>query len=201
VNECRESGRMIEFPVLQTERLVLRGFRNSDAPYVLDIFSQDIVTKYHNTETMQSIEQAEDLVQVRVSLFGSRLGIRWGIALREQRGVIIGSCGYCNLNKAFRSIEIGYDLHPVHWRQGIMTEALTAAINHGFGEGFFFLLNRTEALTHVEHEASTALLERLGFQEEGVRREYGYWKGQFHDLRSFSLLPGDWATRKLGSVA
>ena len=192
---------MIEFPVLQTERLVLRGFCNSDAPAVYDIFSQDIVTKYHNTETMQSIEQAEDLVQVRASLFGSGLGIRWGFALKEQRDVIIGSCGYYNVNKAFRSVEIGYDLHPVFWRQGIMTEALTAAISYGFGEGFFFPLNRIEALTRVEHEASAALLERLGFQEEGVRREYGYWKGQFHDLRSFSLLRGDWAARKLGSVA
>jgi ribosomal-protein-alanine N-acetyltransferase len=167
----------------------------------LNIFSQDIVTRYHNEETMQSIEQAEKLVRVRASLFGSELGIRWGIALREQRDVIIGSCGYYNLNRAFRSAEIGYDLHPVHWRRGIMTEALTAAIDFGFGEAFFFLLNRIEALTHVEHEASAALLERLGFQEEGVRREYGFWKGQFHDLRSFSLLRGDWAIRKLASVA
>jgi ribosomal-protein-alanine N-acetyltransferase len=126
---------MIEFPVLQTERLVLRGFRSSDAPAVLSIFSQDIVTKYHNADTMQSVEQAEKLVRVRASLFEKGLGIRWGIALSEQRDVIIGSCGYYNLNKGSRSVEIGYDLHPRHWRQGIMTEALTAVINHGFGEG------------------------------------------------------------------
>jgi RimJ/RimL family protein N-acetyltransferase len=50
---------MIEFPVVQTERLVLRGFRNPDAQAVLNIFSQDIVTQFHNAETMQSIEQAE----------------------------------------------------------------------------------------------------------------------------------------------
>jgi ribosomal-protein-alanine N-acetyltransferase len=201
VNECRESGRMIEFPVLQTEQLVLRGSRNSDAPAVLNTFSQDIVTKYHNAETMQSIGQAEKLAKVRPSLFEKGLGIRWGMALREQRDVIIGTCGYYNLNKAFRSVEIGYDLHPVHWRQGIMMEALTSAISYGFDEAFFFLLNRIEALAHAEHEASAALLGRLGFQEEGVRRECGYWKGQFHDLRSFSLLRGDWATRKLPSVA
>lgn len=201
MNECRESGRMIEFPVLQTERLVLRGFRDSDAPAVFSIFSRDIVTTYHNAETMRSIEQAEKLVRVRASLFGNGLGIRWGIALRERRDVIIGSCGYYNLNKAFRSAEIGYDLHPAYWRQGIMTEALAAVIGYGFGKGFFFPLNRIDALTHVEHEASAGLLERLGFQEEGLRREFGYWKGQFHDLRSFSLLHGDWATRKLGRVA
>jgi ribosomal-protein-alanine N-acetyltransferase len=183
---------MINFPVMQTERLLLREFNQSDARSVFDIFSQDRVTKYLNVETMHSIEQAEKLVEVRISLFERELGIRWGIALRERRDVIIGSCGYYNLNKAFRSAEIGYDLHPRYWRQEIMTEALTAAINYGFGDGFFFRLNRIEALTYVGHEASAALLKKLGFQEEGVRRGYGYWKGIFHDLWSFSLLRGDW---------
>jgi ribosomal-protein-alanine N-acetyltransferase len=192
--ECRESGRMSIFPVLQTERLVLREFRKSDVHAVFDIFSQDIVTMYHNAETMQSIEQAEKIVGVRASLFERGLGIRWGITLREQRDITIGSCGYYSLNRAYRSVEIGYDLHPVYWRQGIMTEALTAAINYGFGEKFFFHLNRIEALTYVGHDSSAALLKKLGFQEEGIRREYGYWKGQFHDLRSFSLLHRDWAT-------
>ena len=185
---------MSKFPVLQTERLVLREFRKSDAQAVFDIFSQDIVTKYHNAETMQSIELAEKMVEIRASLFERELGIRWCVALREERDVAIGSCGYYNLNKAFHSVEIGYDLHPLYWRQGIMTEALTAVVNYGFGEGFFFPLNRIEALTYVGHEASAALLTKLGLQEEGVRREYGYWKGQFHNLRSFSLLREDWAT-------
>jgi hypothetical protein len=32
-------------------------------------------------------------------------------------------------------------------------------------------------LTHVEHEASAGLLRRMGFREEGIRRERGYRKG------------------------
>jgi len=185
---------MSKFPVLHTERLVLREFQKSDAQAVFNAFSQDIVTRYHNLETMQSIEQAKKLMQVRASLFEKGLGVRWALALKDQQDVAIGSCGYYAANKAFHSIEIGYDLHPDHWGRGLMQEALTAVINLGFGDAFFFRLNRIEALTYLEHKASIALLKRLGFQQEGVRREYGYWKNQFHDLCGFSLLRRDWET-------
>jgi ribosomal-protein-alanine N-acetyltransferase len=195
-----ESGSMSEFPVLQTKRLVLREFRRSDAQAAFEIFSQDAVTKYHNVETMQSIEQAEKLVEARASVFERGLGVRWGIVLRERRDTVIGSCGYYNLNKANRSVEIGYDLHPAYWRQGITTEALRAVIDYGFSEEFCLWLNRIEALTYVEHEASAGLLRKLGFQEEGIRREYGYWKGEAHDLRSFSLLRRDWAMQGVCST-
>jgi ribosomal-protein-alanine N-acetyltransferase len=189
---------MDEFPVLRTDRLILRAFCRSDAQAVFDVFSQEIVTQYHNVETMQSIGQAEKLVELRARVFERGLGVRWAIVRSMQEDIVIGSIGYYNLNPANSTAEIGYDLHPTHWRQGIMTEALRTVIAYGFSEGFGFDLNRIEALTYPEHEASTALLRRLGFQEEGIRRECAYWKGKWHDLQSFSLLRRDW--EKLGSV-
>lgn len=175
---------------------MLREFRQSDAQAAFEVFSQEAVTRYHNVETMQSIEQAEKLVEARAGAFERGLGVRWGIVLREQGEGVIGSCGYYNLNKGNRSAEIGYDLHPAHWRQGIMSEALNTVIGYGFSEGFFYWLNRIEALTYVEHEASVGLLRKLGFEEEGIRREYGYWKGESHDLRGFSLLRRDWEEQR-----
>jgi ribosomal-protein-alanine N-acetyltransferase len=187
---------MNRFPILETERLVLHEFKESDAQAVFDIFSQDTVTRYHNLETMQSLEQAQKLVETRASLFQNKLGLRWAMALKDQRDIVIGSCGYYALNRAFHSVEIGYDLHPGHWGQGLMKETLGAVINLGFGNALFsFRLNRIVALTYLEHQASSGLLKRLSFQEEGILREYGYWKGQFHDLRCFSLLRRDWEAR------
>jgi ribosomal-protein-alanine N-acetyltransferase len=91
-------------------------------------------------------------------------------------------------NKDFRSAELGFELHPEFWRQGLMTETLSAALNFGFGKHFFFELNRLQALTSLENDASINLLKKFGFQSEGILREYGYWNGRFHDLRMFSLL-------------
>ncbi|NJP19736.1 MAG: GNAT family N-acetyltransferase, partial [Hydrococcus sp. CRU_1_1] len=59
--------------------------------------------------------------------------------------------------------------------------------------GFNFLeLNRIEAMVMLENLASMKLLNKLGFSEEGILKEYGFWKGKFHDLRIFSLLKKDY---------
>jgi len=44
-----------------------------------------------------------------------------------------------------------------------------------------------EAFTN-ESQASEYLLLKVGFKEEGLRRQSGYWKGQFHDLKCFGLI-------------
>ena len=182
----------IKFPVLNTRRLVLREFRPADAQAVYDSFSQEVVTKYINRGPMQSIQEAEKLVEVRASLFERGIGIRWAITMKENQNSLIGSCGYYKMDKGNHSVETGYDLNPAYWRQGLMTEALSLVINFAYSDQFLFYLNRIQALTYVEHQASIGLLMKLGFQEEGLRREAGYWENQYHDLRSFSLLRRDW---------
>jgi hypothetical protein len=66
-----------------------------------------------------------------------------------------------------------------------MTEALTALLEFGFET---LGLNRIEALVMPDNAASFALLNKLGFSEEGLLREYDYFKDEFQDLICFSLL-------------
>jgi RimJ/RimL family protein N-acetyltransferase/8-oxo-dGTP pyrophosphatase MutT (NUDIX family) len=147
---------------------------------------------------MQSLDEAEALIEKRASLYRGGAGIRWAVTLRSHSDSAIGSVGFYNLQPASRSAEIGYDLHPDYWNRGIATEAVGAAIDHGYSRRFFFPLNRIEALTYREHRASIRVLEKLGFTDEGTRRECGFWKGVYHDLRCFSLLRRDWEALKVG---
>jgi [ribosomal protein S5]-alanine N-acetyltransferase len=183
---------MDTFPVLETQRLVLREFRPQDAQAVFEIFSQEIVTRSLDSLTMQSVAEAEEKVTARINLFKDGQGYRWGITLRQHSEQIVGSCGFYLLNPRWFSCETGYELHPAHWRQGIMTEALKAIIDFAYSDRFPFPLNRIQALTYAESPGSIGLLRKLSFQEEGIRRAYAYWKNQFHDLRCFSLLRQDW---------
>ncbi len=183
------------FPDLKSKRLVLREFSLEDAQDVFDIFSRAEVTQYHNLASMTSPKEAEKLITSRKSLFEHQMGVRWALALKEQPHKAIGSVGFFAMNREYHSAEIGYDLHPEFWHQGYMTEAVIAALNFGYSDQFFFALNRVEAITYPEHNASIRLLRRLGFMEEGLRREFGFWKESFHDLRAFSLLRRDWITR------
>ncbi|GAA6614965.1 GNAT family N-acetyltransferase [Scytonema sp. NUACC26] len=170
------------FPTIETKNLILRETKLADAQDIFQIFANDEVTRYHDLETATRVEQAQFLIERRAERFQNKQGIRWGIA-RKEDNIIIGSCGYSIKNRFL--LEIGYELARDYWGKGIMTEALQAIIKWGFQE---LDINRIEAMVLIENIASIRLLEKMGFLEEGLLREYGFWKGQFHDLKLFSLL-------------
>jgi ribosomal-protein-alanine N-acetyltransferase len=80
---------------------------------------------------------------------------------------------------------LGYELARPFWQQGIMTEAVTAAIDYGLTN---LALRCIEAWVMPANRASANLLMKVGFQSEGVLKGKGYWDGRFHDLELFSLL-------------
>jgi [ribosomal protein S5]-alanine N-acetyltransferase len=173
-----------DFPQLETQNLLLRQTTFSDTKAIFEFFSNPEVLKYHDVEAFTSFEQAERLINRWNQRFYNQQGIRWGIT-RKDDDMIIGSCGYSQWNKEPSQAEIGYELSKEHWRKGIMTEALRAVIKFGL-ENFEF--NRIEATVMLGNTASIKLLQKLGFVEEGILKDYGFWKGQFHDLKLFSLI-------------
>jgi ribosomal-protein-alanine N-acetyltransferase len=64
-------------------------------------------------------------------------------------------------------VAIGYIIDPARHRQGIATEAVTAMLDFCYGA---LGLHRVQALIHPDNTASRALVEKLGFREEGLLR-------------------------------
>lgn len=176
------------FPILRTERLLLREFTIEDNPAVFAIFSRENVNQWTETETMQSMEEAETRVKSRMNLFKDRFGIRWAVALRERPEEVIGSCGFFSVRRGTQTVEIGYDLHPDFWNKGLITEALREMIRYCFWPGSLVPVHRMEALVMPENIPSIRVLEKLGFEREGRRREFGFWKGRYQDVDLYALL-------------
>lgn len=179
-----------EFPVLETERLLLRAVRPSDVTAVYAIFSDEAVTRYYGLETYTAVEEAaQRIAAIRQSYLKGR-SIRWAITHKHDDR-LIGTVGLMNWRPKYFQATIGYELAQTHWRQGVMTEALTAVIDFSF---VVVALNRLEAFVVPENTPSISLLGKLGFVNEGLMREYGYWRQAFHDLFLFSLLRKDWSS-------
>lgn len=53
----------MEFPVLETQRLILRQLTLADAEDMFEYFSQDEVTEYYDLYTFKGIDEAEKLIQ------------------------------------------------------------------------------------------------------------------------------------------
>ncbi|MDZ8261115.1 GNAT family protein [Nostoc sp. ChiQUE01b] len=170
------------FPQLETERLLLRETTLQDAEATFAVFCDPSVTQFHNLDTFTSIKEAIVVIERRAKRFERGDAIRWGIA-RKQDNVLIGSCGF-TWNPQEHSAEVGYELASTFWRQGIMTEAMDTILQFGFQKmGLRFFV----AQVMLENIASKKLLEKLGFHSQGVLKQYGFFKGQYHDLEQFVL--------------
>jgi ribosomal-protein-alanine N-acetyltransferase len=176
-------------PVLRTERLVLRQTTESDGEGLFGIFADDQVTEYYAWETFTSVEQGHALAARGAEMFRRREAIRWGLLLPGSP-VIIGTCGFTRWNTDDRFAILGYDLARPYWHRGLMSEAVAAVLRLGFER---MGLHRVEATVMAGNTASATLLDRAGFQREGVMRERVLKRGVFRDLWMFGITEAEWA--------
>ncbi|WP_054027710.1 GNAT family N-acetyltransferase [Bacillus sp. FJAT-28004] len=172
------------FPILETERLQLREVVKTDAQGIFNCFSHNDVTRYYGQDTFTSIEQAKQLVAFFAKSFQENRGIRWGIELKGKKE-IIGTIGFNALSSKHKRAEIGYELHPEYWGKGYATEAVSKVISYGFRE---LELTRIGAVVFIENKESNKLLAKLGFEKEGILKNYMYQNGVAYDTNIYSLI-------------
>ncbi|OIK05395.1 GNAT family N-acetyltransferase [Bacillus sp. MUM 116] len=172
------------FPTLETDRLVLRELTNEDAEGIFACFSNDDVTRFYGLETLKSIEEAEKFVDFFSKNYSEKRGIRWGIERKGTKG-IIGTIGFNAWSPKHKRAEIGYEIHPEQWRKGYTSEAVSKVLSYGYD---VMGLTRIGAVVFIENEASNKLLEKVGFQKEGILRDYMYQDGKAYDTYVYSLL-------------
>ncbi len=156
-----------KFPVLETKRLLLRELQYEDGPDICAYFNED-VAKYYDW-LPSTIAEGRGFVRYFKTGYEEELSIRWGITLKSS-SKIIGTCGFSDFYH-FSRAEIGYELSKDYWNQGIMMEALQTIIAFGFSK---IGIHRMQASVFPENHASIHLLEKLGFEREGVLKEYTY---------------------------
>ncbi|RKQ34674.1 GNAT family N-acetyltransferase [Oceanobacillus halophilus] len=181
----------MKFQKLETERLRLVKVTEKYTEQFYNVLSRDEVIKYYGMDPLKSIDQALMIIQSFQETFESRRGIRWGIVLKET-GDFIGTVGLNNLNFRNKRADIGFELHPAHWRKGITIEAVQEVFRYSFNN---LNIYRMGAITFPQNEASIQLLMRLGFKKEGVLRGYLYQNNQSHDAFIFSLLQNEWENK------
>lgn len=173
------------FPNLSTERLVLREITYADAKGIFSCFSNPAVTRFYGQDPITMIEQAIGFVDFFAKSFEEKRGIRWGIEIKGEQG-LIGTIGFNAWSPKHKRAEIGYELHPDYWRQGLMAEAIAEVITYGTES---LGLTRIGAVVFLENEASNSLLTKMGFQREGILKNYMYQNGRAHDTYVYGYVP------------
>ena len=178
---------------LETKRLVLREMRPEDAEAIFQLFGDEEVMRYRDVLTFTHLEEAQQFLALVRARYEQGEEMHWGITLKGKDS-LIGTCGYSwHLGPQFGAI--GYDLVRLYWKQGIMTEAVQALLRFGFEVRN---LHRVEARVRLGNDASMRLLQRLGFQEEGMLRESLFLDNHFYSVKVFSLLKSEFMDETMG---
>ena len=176
------------FPVLKTERLLLRCITPLDADAFFHLRSDQRIMKWLDREPLKSPEEATVFINEKIleSLYKNE-GILWVIALKSDPGKMIGSTGFWRIDKEHYRTEIGYMLDASFWKRGITKEAVQKTVAWLFENT---AIHSIEANINPENEPSAALLRSVGFVQEAHFKENYYFNGVFKDSIIYSLVKG-----------
>ena len=148
---------------METERLVLRKWRESDAEALFKYASDPEVGPRAGWPPHKSVDESREIIR---SIFSGE-GM-WAVELKET-GEPIGCAGYLpasasNLKIAQDQAEVGYWIGKPYWGKGICTEALRAVIDYCFHEkGFSGLWGDF----FPDNPASGKVMTKCGFKDTG----------------------------------
>ena len=176
-----------DFPVINTERLLLRQIVPADAAAMLFMRSDETVMQYIDRPRAVTQEDALKFIDSMQEDILNGNSICWGISLNNS-ATLIGYIGYWRMQKEHFRSEIGYALHPGHQGKGLMQEAVQAVLHYGFET---MKLHSVEANINPGNNASRNLLLKAGFVKEAYFRENYFYNGKFLDSEIYSLLKSD----------
>ena len=112
----------------------------------------------------------------------------------KERGEAVGDISVVAADMRSESAAVGYCLSRALWGRGVMTEALSRVVGYLIGEVGFY---RIEARHVLENAASGRVMEKCGFQQEGVlRAAYRlHGTGERADIAVRAILRPEWETR------
>lgn len=159
---------MEETVQLETERLVLRMFRESDLDAFAEMCADEIVMRYIGTGKTLSRAEAWREMAVMLGHWQLRGYGLWAVEERESHS-LIGRIGCWN-PEGWPGFEVGWMLRRQSWGHGLATEGVRAALNYAFST-----LHRPHVISLIcpENARSIRLASRVGERLEGETEALG----------------------------
>jgi [ribosomal protein S5]-alanine N-acetyltransferase len=171
-------------PELRTERLVLRASDPALAAAAADYYrrNREAHARWNppQAEAMFTHDGQRERLAASASAVAAGTLVGWWLFAPDAPDLALGQIHLAHIARApFCNALLGYSIDAAHEGRGLMREALEAALADAFGARIG--LHRVQANVRPENIRSLALLERLGFEREGLAREYLFIDGAWRD--------------------
>ena len=159
---------------------MLRNIALEDKEEMFRLYSDSEVQKYTGETVVESIEEIEEAIRIRIGDYEKYGYGRWATFLKDGMQ-FVGWAGLAYLPE-FDKIDLGYRFFPEYWGMGIATEASHAILNYAFDT---LELRKIIAIAMKDNKASIKVMEKIGMEfdklapyEPGSEDAVWYWCDQ-----------------------
>jgi ribosomal-protein-alanine N-acetyltransferase len=166
-----ESERLfLSLPVIDSEAQIVRFYQDNEehlSPWDPKKPEGFFTESYWKLKVEQAHQEFEDQESLRLNIYHS------------DSKELIGMCNFTSFERGpFQCCRLGYKISKSYEGKGYMFEALEVAIKYIFDDLNF---HRIEANYIPENIRSGNLLKRLGFEENGLAKNYLLIDGKWQD--------------------
>ena len=171
---------------LSVDELLVRGPLESDIDTIAPAFRDPAVG---GEASLPPVDADTLRVMLREQLPGMRAqGLLAAYVIEDlPSGELLGGASLHHFDPLRDVVEVGYWLFVTARGRGVATRSVQRMTEHALANGIW----RVEAHVRIGNTASERVLERLGFEREGVKRKYLRHGDDRVDATMFALLPGD----------
>ena len=177
-----------------TRRLIVRPFREDDYECLKESISsllpQRSVFEVLKRDPKNKLTKKSYSAAIRLHREERSTDFRYRFAIIHRvSGQLLGVVTLEDICRgAFQNTCLGYHIFNQHWGQGFATEAVRACIRIAFEELGF---HRVEAAIASRNKRSIAVAKRVGMRYEGLSKKRIFERGDWQDLRIYSLTAED----------
>lgn len=149
-------------PRIETDRLILRRYNESDIDAMYEIITDNRLSKYIKFPKLTKEEELEYIKQCINDADESKYE-KWVIERRED-GAIVGNIDVNTVVKKHNYCNVGYTIRYDYWGNGYATEALIAVTEHLLNNRNYYLV---ECSCNELNVQSSKVMLKAGFKKDG----------------------------------
>ncbi len=149
-------------PKLETERLTLRRYKESDIDVMYEIITDERLSTYIKFPNLTKDEEL-DCIKKWIDEADESKYERWVIE-RKSDGIVVGNIDVNTVVKKHNYCNVGYTIRYDYWGNGYASEALKVVSDYLLDERGYYLV---ECSCNELNTQSSRVMEKAGFNKDG----------------------------------
>lgn len=149
-------------PKLETERLILRRYKESDIDAIYEIITDERLSKYLKFPNLTKDEELE-CIKTWIAEADESKYEKWVIE-RKSDGAVVGNIDVNTVVKKHNYCNVGYTIRYDYWGNGYAAEALKVVSDHLLNNSGYYLV---ECSCNELNKQSSKVMLKAGFKKDG----------------------------------